>query len=241
MHLLYLDEAGSPRDVHFVLAGVVVEDTIWKKMNDELNSLKEEYFDDKSIDLKGLRRHRHENISKGHPNPFYDKEEEFITEFGEKLDSIICANDLVYLASIIHKEKHRKKYFDAEHPYSLSYIFLLERFQYILNDNKSLGIVFLEYSSKSLQEKLDVTHHHYQSEGTDYTKIERVIEGCHTLLGIKSNFTQIADLFCASVFAKYEYGNDQFLKKFDPYIYKKSRGRKKGYGLKYFPKEGSEA
>lgn len=236
MYLLYLDETGTTEKCkNFVLGGVIVGKNDWKRINEEITSLKKEYCGTVYADLKGLRRNKNKLIDGKNKNYFYHMSPEKRKEFSDKLFKILLHNSFTYIATIINKPNHEAKYRSPINPYYLSYEFLIERFDNFLISKDAYGMIHIEYSNKSLKQNLEKAHEQYISIGTGFQQLKRIIESCHFVAGAKNNFAQVADLFINAVFVNEEYQNNCFFEKYKPFIYSDGKNNIQGWGIKKFP------
>lgn len=236
MYMLYLDETGiNASDTHLILGGVIVDAKNWKDLNEAITNIKKEYFSSVYVELKGLRRYKSETLDDRRPNPFHNMDKNTRDEFSRKLKNIIHTNKFIYIAAIVNKKKLTDKYVRPYDPYILAYKFLIERFDNYLISKEDNGIIYIEFSNRSLKDNLEEAHNIYASTGTGFQEIKKIVESCHFVIGPKNNFVQVSDLFINSVFLKYEYSKDIIFNQYMPYVYADEHGNKDGWGIKYFP------
>lgn len=214
---------------------MIIHSNDWREINNKITNLKIEFFKDVYVDLKGLRRYKYEcsNSKKKTINPFHNISPEERELFCEKLFDILDERKMIFLASIIDKESLKLERTQHD-PYLLSFRFLIERFNMFCNDSNDFGMVQIEMSDKDLEKNLRRAQDEYMRNGTNYAKIDRIIESCQFVFGPKNNYAQISDLFINSVFRCAEHNNSINLEKYMPFIRGKN-GRILGYGLKVYP------
>ncbi len=233
------------------MAGFIIPLTKWSVLNKEIKDLKEKYFKNEYMNLKDIRRNKYDE------NQYWnsltsEQKEEFNKEFYE----IISRKDYTILAGIINKEGMEDK--SKELQFYLSYSFILQRFEYFLDENDSQGIIIMDSAeaSKEINELYD-KHKRFLREGVptkrkdltlkvggnefsfkDYErrKITRVCENLLFLNDDDTNMLQIVDMISSAMFAKFNRKIDVWFNKIKSNIRaRKSDGLMLGYGLKFFP------
>ena len=241
MYLLYLDESGNSRNLkHFVLGGAIIQEDDWKYINNKITDIKKEYLNDVYVDLKGLRKWKRKIIDHRRYNPFNEFSKEIIDEIANKYFNILGEGKITFLASVINREelgllKLKHELYENQE-YMDSYKFLIERFDLFLKEKNEYGTIHVEEGDRNLPEKLKNAHERFMRSGTEYQKIEKIIECCNFIKGPKNNFIQIADLFVSSVFVGVEFNNYRYYNMYKPYIRcREYDGKILGFGIKYHP------
>jgi len=244
-HFLFLDETGdhglSFVDKNFplfLLCGCIVEASSLKKIEDETNAFKQNFFHTPQVILhsRDIRK------CEGSFQILFDLE--LKADFYKELNLLLNKADYCLIGSGIQKEEHIKKYGKgAKDPYALSLSFILERLIFYLdgfNRDATVEIIVEERGKKEDQTLLS----HFNSildRGTyfiDPQRLRRKVKSFsfhskqENIVGL-----QIADL-CAYPMARH------LLRPEEPYvpfeiiekkIYANKEGQYMGWGLKVFP------
>ncbi len=134
-----------------------------------------------------------------------------------------------------------------QYTHDIAYVFLLERFQKYLLENKGLGICIIDPREGQVEksfigEELDRIHNKMRWEEDNFwQKCPNVIERLLFSTSDKTVGIQIADLFCYPVYHVFEYDKRQGeYWRFDeltlPHLFQKN-SKLDGLGLKFFPDE----
>ncbi len=126
---LFIDESGDPSlsSINtdfpvFVLLGCLVEDFSYKKICDELNKLKIEFFGTENVILHSRDIRKCEGVF----SKLFDLE--IKAKFYERLNKILLESEYIIIAVGIKKQEFIEKYGkNVDDPYELSLSFLLER------------------------------------------------------------------------------------------------------------------
>lgn len=250
MHLLFVDESGSPPKPtarspkpYFVIAGVSMPDAQWPGISKELGELKARfsvrgeikwrYFGTENNDERNsLRR-----LSKQERDDFRHQMIQILTQ--RKSTRIIAC---VASVSAAYATGYVK---DPSHLYEYTYKPVTERFQYMLQDlsrisgERHLGIVISDQRGPELDERLKKHHNKLLfSTSRNTTKYQDFVEGLfltesHTSVGI-----QFADLVAGAIGRKFNSGDDRWFDEIEPAFRRSPDGKIDGYGLVRFPTAG---
>lgn len=262
MYIFYIDESGQreygPKTSrYFVLCGLGVPDTEWKRLNDRVSELKNTYFKTPSVETKSAWL-RHPSERKKRYIDTFGISEEDLREFIERIYDLIETSNIVLFASVIDKKEMQEDYVTPQNPSSIAYRLIFERFEKFLEQQaEDRGIVIFDkiseaaFVKKGYENLLVRQHLKYMTKGTDYVTVERIIEGLLFIPSVENNFIQLADLCAYNTFRQFrQFGEDwekpsgkslktykyfgRILKKF----YVGRDDRLSGYGIKKFPDRG---
>ena len=193
--ILFLDESGDhnltaidPQHPIFVLGGVVAnQEYAFGQMTDMLQKFKKELFGTTHIHLHTADFTRQKN---GFERM---KDRDFCGLFYEKLNQLIADLDIAIVACAIKKQQMMAKYgLEAIDPYHLSLNILVERFCFMIGNDKR-GQIIAEARDATLDRQLDLAWLNIKVSGTRYMQavdIDRKIDH----LSIKTKEDQIAGL-----------------------------------------------
>jgi len=246
MKILYIDESGDTTAFEqggkkiLVLTGCIIDEKDKRDIELKFREIKKKYYQNPDIEIKSnFLRYANPKINdpeKTSPIKLYNQEQydslqldiqKFLREIPTKIISIV-----------MDKKGYWSKY-PSQNPYHAAYIFLIERFQTYLENEKSLGICIIDpregrvVDKKFIDKDLDKVHGFLQWRSDGYWKqCSRVIEKA---LFSDSGLTigiQIADLYCYPVFNVFEYN-----KKAGEYEWFDNISQPKLSELKFFPIE----
>ena len=216
MFLFYVDESGQreyneKNSRHFVLGAVAISETDWRTVNQQINALKIEVFDDRRVEFKSVALRNQEKQRKRYLEP-YGVSLAQLTVAIERLYEIVDAAPLILFAVIVDKRQMTAKYAVAESPTSYAYELLVERFERFLSRQmvEHSGIVIHDLiqevpgASKSYQREIIKQHEKFLHEGkTSLAPIRRIVEGVHFVETDQSNFLQVADLVAYNIYRQF--------------------------------------
>lgn len=201
-HYLYIDECGdqnlenfNPSFPVFTLCGVLVSRENNRKLEEEFNALKMEFWgsQDVIIHSREIRRCKNEFIN------LLDQDTK--SRFYEKINAILSQNDVyAVVACTILKEPFIRLFSNTEDVYGLSLSYLIERSIFCVDDNcesASIDIIF-EKRGKIEDRTLTKFYNGLRVTGTKWVEPERLRSriGAFTSRAKKENIIglQIADL-----------------------------------------------
>jgi len=251
---MYIDESYGSKSKYVVLSGYIIKDSDWRSIDNSIRKLKKDLFDDESYNLKNIRRNKHEK-NKLWQNLSDVKKQEFNTRFYE-----IIKNNATLITTLINKEN--MDYKNKPFYFQLAYSFLLQRFQYFLQEKSQNGFVVMDqaecseevkglysYHSSLLQEGIPIKPTTIQLKIGDATvslkdyvrqKVNYIFENVFFDDDETNNMLQIADMVAAGISSKYNHGTDRYFKLIEPILRKSKEGKVEGYGLKIFPEKSSK-
>lgn len=249
---MYVDESYDKESPYVALVGVIVGNDKWQGLNQSIKDLKVETFGDPNFNLKRIRRRKYDK----------DKSWEKLSEidrdyFDYTLDNILEDN-ITVLAALIDRTKMNNK--DNDFHFKLAYSFLVERYEYFLEDfDSSYGAVIMDKAESSSEVKgLKALHSEILNDGVivgkdeimlgipsksiemrfsrvRYKPTSRIVENLTYQRDEDNNFLQIADLIASAFSYDYKKNTQRFSSRFIPLLRKNKSGIVKGYGLKEFP------
>ncbi len=254
---MYVDETYERTTRYIVLSGFIVDINDWHKINLQLNKLKIKYFGIDSINIKEIRRRRYSELFKNLLGKISLEEiKNKVKSFFEEFFQILLNNyKFTIISALIDKEKMNDK--NKNLLFYLAYSFIIERYEYVLDENKSVGIVIMD-SAESNEEirnlyyvhkaflrdgvpvkredlKLIVKGEEFSFKNYKKRKLYRVSENLIFFNDEDCQLLQIADMVCYAISLKYNKHQDYWYEKILPYIRKSKNGIILGYGLKIFP------
>lgn len=242
-YYLFIDESGDhglvnldPNFPVFLLCSLLLSEDNYKKVRDEINTLKKSFWGNKEVIL--------------HSRDIRKCEKEFQilfdldlkAKFYKGVNGIIHNSKYRIISSAINKTKYIKTYGKLSNDvYELALSFIIERAIFCLDEvqgkNKRLEII-IEKRGKKEDKKLDEHFQRLKSRGTTYVSADRLkeVDLKITFKDKKENINglQLADLLAYPI-ARYVINPKRANPAFDvlePKIYKKGTKR---YGLKIFP------
>jgi hypothetical protein len=248
MHILFVDESGSPPEADkaaqqpfFVLGGIVIPEDIWAKMAGDLSRLKVQYA------IQGEIKWRYFAPDKGgKPNALSHltpaQKEALRTQLYDTIKRyksvrLIC---VVANTALAYKTGYVKTGDDL---YWYSYKQLTERFQYYMQDlervvgQKLNGIVVCDHRGPKDDERLRELHHKLMNEKTGViSSYGNMIEGLFIAPSHLSVGIQFADMVAGAVFRAFKSSDKRFANQIHESFRASPQGKIEGYGLVKFPK-----
>lgn len=176
MHLLYLDESGKsgPTDYSqpwYVLGGLILPEKDWQAVEKDLNTAIDAVVqpprpDDWELHMS-LIHHR-----KKHFAGMSAKDRFALVD---AVFDVMEAYELKLIFVGIDKEAHRRKYAYPHPVEAIAYRFMLERFNYCVGRQDTLGLVVAD-EQKEIEISTRKAHSRYRRDGTGLAQIEHVIE-----------------------------------------------------------------
>jgi Protein of unknown function (DUF3800) len=232
MHILFLDESGSPEAQKglFGLGGVVVRDSDWRTLRQLWQDVLQAHNwpPDREIKWHGIR--------KGEvPDALADAV--FATLASAPITCYVTVMDLT--AGPVAFPPAEYNYFRSpEDTYATALMFLAERFDHFLQGSNDIGLIVVDSRLREDDARLRRFFSDLTEEGTPYMKLNRIIEGLFLGPSHYSIGLQCADLVVASTLAA-ERGVGQgsgYFKKLRPrFAVHPATQELAGVGLKRFP------
>jgi len=237
---MYIDETYQEKMPFVILSAYIVNSKEWKDLNNKIKRIKTDFFREQSFNFKLIRTHKY-NLRES--LPWTSLSEGRKKEFNETFWDLVTKNKDSILASIINKEKMIIS--DKGLNFKLAYSFLLQRFQYFLEEHENeTGFVIYDKAECS-KEIMELSNYHKDFlekdiKITDKGKekiiyLKNIYENLMSDDDAKNNFLQISDMIGAAISGKYNFNKDEWFDKLKGSIRKSSEGKIEGYGIKVFP------
>lgn len=249
MHLLFVDESGTPPKpngvdrCYFVIAGLVIPEDRWAGMNGKLEGLKREkkFFGEVKWRYFAPNNNDPENPMAGWPqdrrNDFRDRIFSIITET-KSCKIIACSSEspLAYTLGNVNSQ---------DDLYFRTYKLVTERFQYLLQDitrtsgRDTYGLIVADHRGRGDDDKMRHQHERLVRESGKYTSnYANFIEGLffspsHLSLGI-----QLVDMIAGAIWRAQTHADDHWFDRLRPSFRASPSGKIDGFGIGRFPKNG---
>jgi hypothetical protein len=257
-YLFYIDESGQREygktSRYFVLCGLAVPIELWQQINGNILALKRSYFGTPEVEIKSSWLRYPDARQKWYLDP-YSISAESLTEFTERLYDILDHPALHLFSAVVDKTQMQKAYSLPQNPSSLAYRLIFERFQHFLEaqEESSYGIVIFDRIDdtafrKGYENLLSRQHLRYLEKGTDFVKIDNIVEGLLFIPSAANCFVQLADICAYNIFRQFvEHGNEwdkpggktlplyHYFGRIVYHFYTGPRSTLSGYGIKKYP------
>lgn len=244
-YTLFVDESGdhSLNNINadfpiFALLGLIIDEDSYKKVCEDINNFKLNYFKSTNVILHSREIRKCE----GAFSILFDLKVK--EEFYKDLNSIITNAKFMLVSSAILKQKHIEQYGKlADDPYEIALTFVLERVLYEFDSRKTdeKANVIIESRGKNEDQTLAKRYNELLYKGSSVVTSNRFVAKYNQELLFKRKSEndiglQLADL-CAYPIARHVLYPEEPYPTFEV-IYSKIRnksGKIDGYGLKIFP------
>lgn len=249
MHILFLDESGTPPrpqdkyPSYFVVGGIIIPETSWHRMRDGLmgikirrkirGEIKWRYFAPNNNDPR--------NPMRGMLQPDRDTIREEIyrligSEGAVKTLACVASRQGAYAMASVNSQ---------DDLYHGTFKPVTERFQYHLQDiskltgRKEYGIVVGDHRGPGDDRRLRTHHEKLLHSASGFTsKYENLVEGLFIHPSNLSVGIQLADMVAGAVWRMFERKDDKYYKMLEPSMRKSASGVINGYGLVKYPTSG---
>lgn len=248
MHMLFIDESGSPppperslASPYFVLGGVVVPEEVWGKLADELRRIKLRF------EVAGEIKWRHFAPARDgrKPNALSHLDPERKEALRSSLYGAITRYRSIRVLGVVAHVPfayESGKVETADDLYWACYRRMTERFHFYLEDlgrtvgERRKGIVVCDHRAPKDDERLRELHHRMLSgdPGTA-TNFRNLIEGLFIAPSHFSVGIQFADMVAGAIFRAFSARDDRFLDQIKVSFRQAPDGGIDGYGLVRFP------
>ena len=249
MHILFLDESGTPprphdqRPNYFVVGGVIIPESVWHRMRDGLMGLKIRrgirgeikwrYFAPNNTDARNPMRHMSTDERDAVREEIYRL---LSSETAVRTLACVASREGAYAIPSVNTQ---------DDLYHAAFKPVTERFQYHLQDLskrtgvKQYGIIVGDHRGPGDDRRLRMHHEKLLHSSSEYTSIyANLIEGLFIHPSNISIGIQLADMVAGAVWRKFEREDDRFYKLLEPSLRRSATGAVEGYGLVKFPKTG---
>ncbi len=249
MHLLFVDESGTPhgpnvrRDRYFVIGGIIIPDGVWKKLHDAIHGMKVRR---KLVGELKWRFFAPTNVDATNPMRSMQpsQRDEIRGGIYAAINSIKSVKTIACVASIevAYKRPHVR---DADDLYHNTYKPISERFQYHLQEvsrtvgRLETGIIVADHRGSQQDARLRDAHERLIRPGSMYTsEYPNLVESLFFLPSDLSIGIQLADMIAGAVWRKFEKSDDTWYKALEPSLREDPAGKIDGYGVIRFPRGG---
>ncbi|MEX0656681.1 MAG: DUF3800 domain-containing protein [Nitrosopumilaceae archaeon] len=165
MYYLYIDESGDPGDYrdengkiilrssrYFTLAGIIVNDEVQSQFHEQYERIKSVYFGRFTLPANFKLHFNSLRMQNKFP---YDKltEDERLSLEDDVLTTILSL-DCKLLSVTLDLDYHCQKYSNPVWPTALALLYILERFQYFIDEQNSSGVSIFERFTNSMRDKV---------------------------------------------------------------------------------------
>jgi hypothetical protein len=242
MHLLFIDESGSlsPIGKHsqedkFVLGGIVISESTWFKINDDLNILKKKY--NIAGEIKWRYFYTHENKR----TPLSHLGETLKEQLRNDIFTIIARYKSIKIISIIADvgQCYNRTHINSDDElYWFAYKRLIERFQYYLQDLsreagcKMNGIAVCDHRERRQDKRLQNMHYRMMHGQEVHTSnFANILEGVFIVPSHFSTGIQLADMVAGGIYRWFAKGDDRFYRQMYERVRTGPDGKVEGYGI----------
>lgn len=251
MHILFLDESGTPPKPNseypkrFVVGGLIIAESAWHAIRDGLQGLKIRYK------VRGEIKWRYFAPSnEDAKNPMRALDTETRNAIRKDIYRLIASyKSIRTIACVISaKAAYRMPSVVCQDDiYGLAYKGVTERFQYYLQGlsketgRKEYGIIVCDQRSKKDDSNLIAEHQKLMhSTGRFISKYPNLIETVFLSPSHISIGVQLADMVAGAIWRNYERGDDEWFKLVEPTLRRNEHGVIEGFGIIKMPKNGWE-
>ena len=249
MHLLFIDESGTPPkpdakvQTYFVIAGLVIPEDRWPGMRDKLTGLK------RATGYRGEVKWRFfAPRNADDDNPMLGWETSAKNEFRDKVFSIItetkscrilaCASEGQTAYGLNNVSSQDDLYFRTYKP-------VTERFQYFLQDvtrtsgRDTYGLIVADHRGKGDDDSMRMRHERLVRESGKYTsEYANFIEGLFFSPSHLSIGVQLVDMVAGAIWRAQAHNDRTWFDRLRPSFRSSPSGQIDGYGMARFPKRG---
>lgn len=249
MHLLFVDESGTPPKPetpgtnYFVIAGIVIPEDRWKGMREKLVGLK------RAEGYRGEVKWRFfapQNEDNDNPMRGWDRDRR--NAFREKVFNIIMAAKSVKVVACISEcptayglgnvNSQDDLYFRTYKP-------VTERFQYLLQDitrdsgRDTMGLIVADHRGRGDDDKMRQQHERLVREDGKYSSTyANFIEGLFFSPSHMSVGIQLADMVAGAIWRAQSHGDRTWFDRLRGSFRSAPNGKIDGFGIARFPKAG---
>lgn len=249
MHLLFVDESGTPPKPdregqrYFVVGGIIIPETIWLRMRDLLHDMKVRRH------IRGEFKWRYFAPSNMDPaNPMRHLDQVARNLIREEIYRIICADRAVKTIAAVCSipTAYAMQSVNTQNDvYHLTYKTITERFQYYLQDvsretgRKEYGVIVGDH--RGSQDDKSLRAHHQMllySAALNTSKYSNLVEGLFLQPSNLSIGIQLADMVAGAVWRKYERDDSHCYDLVESSLRRSPQGVVDGYGIVKVPRAG---
>lgn len=249
MHLLFIDESGTPpkpnaaQQGYFVIAGLIIPEDRWTGMRDKLTGLK------RASKYRGEVKWRFfAPNNRDADNPMLEWDMAQKNDFRDKVFGIItdtkscriigCSSESGSAYGLGNCNSQDDLYFMTYKP-------VTERFQYFLQDvtrtggRDTYGLIVADHRGKGDDDSMRQRHERLVQDSGQYTsKYANFIEGLFFSPSHMSIGVQLVDMVAGAIWRAQAHDDRTWFDRLRPSFRSAPNGRIDGYGLVRFPKQG---
>lgn len=249
MHLLFIDESGTPPkpgddgQCYFVIGGLVIPEDRWSGMRGKLVGLKRRtgYRGEVKWRYFAPNNRQDENPmrewTQDQRNTFRDEVFKIITD-ARSCKIIACVSETPTAYGLGNVNSQEDLYFRTYKP-------VTERFQYLLQDitresgRDTMGLIVADHRGRDGDEKMRAQHERLVREEGKYTSsYSNFIESLFFVPSHMSVGVQLVDMVAGAIWRAQSHGDMTWFDRLKPSIRASARGDLDGYGIVRFPKAG---
>lgn len=249
MHLLFVDESGTPpkpADTHqsyFVIAGLVIPEDRWQGMNDKLSGLKvrAKYYGE-------VKWRFFAPNNKDDDNPMREWDQNLENAFRSEIFSIITDTKSCKIISCISESPTAYNLGNVNSQddlYFRTYKPVTERFQYLLQDitrasgRDTFGMIVADHRGKGDDDSMRHRHERLIREAGQYTsQYKNFIEGLFFAPSHLSVGIQLVDMVAGAIWRAQANNDRTWFDKLRTSFRSSPQGKIDGFGIARFPKAG---
>ena len=247
VHIFFLDESGTPpepgklRDKYFVIGGLVIPDSVWRRVHDALQGMK------LRRKLFGELKWRYFAASNDDTaNPMRHLDQQQRNDIRTELYAIIAGTKSIKTMACVTStaEAYKRSHmFSSDDIYHETYKPLSERFQYYLQDlsrtvgSTQTGIIVADHRGPKPDARFRSAHERLiKKEVGNTTNYANLVESLFFQPSDLSTGIQLADMVAGAVWRKFEKNDDFCYRQLEPSLRRSPEGVVDGYGIIRFPK-----
>ncbi len=249
MHLLFIDESGTPPKPqtaergYFVIAGLVIPEDRWVGINDKLSGLKRAsgYHGEVKWRFFAPRNNDADNPMVGwdqvRKNLFRDQIFSIIIET-KSCKIIACSSESTAAYALGNVNSQEDLYFRTYKP-------VTERFQYLLQDitrasgRDTFGLIVADHRGKGDDDSMRLRHERLIRESGQYSsQYTNFIESLFFAPSHLSVGIQLVDMIAGAIWRAQSQSDKTWFDRLRPSFRSSPLGQIDGYGIARFPKAG---
>ncbi len=251
MHLLFVDESGTPPRPdalakgarYFVVGGAIIAEAAWPRVRDRFSGIKSRHGIRGEIKWQYFSPH---NQDAHNPLRHLDPAGRDIVR--AEIYAMLCAGNAVTTLACVASAPAAYGYDPIATQadlYHATYKPVIERFQYFLQGvgrglgRREYGIVVSDHRGPA--DDRNLRQHHdtlIYSTGRNVVRYANLVESVFLQPSHLSVGIQLADMVAGAVWRRFERNDDRWYSKLEPSLRTDAKGGVAGYGIVRFPKEG---
>lgn len=194
MYLFYVDESGSPysyspTNEFFIVATIIIEDSVWDELHNAMQSLKRKFFqgDLSLIEIKGSDIWNSKNSFVGFDDAKIDQ---FLSEL-----FLIISNVNLRISSTVVRKQQFIFLDNGKDMLTEGWKYLLERFEMFLTGEgqRQYGLVIMDSIDRDADRRKSMILDGFKMSGTGYVNLDHILEITFTDSVLK-NVIQLTDV-----------------------------------------------